>query len=68
MIRRLSSERGEWRCDWGYIANSEDGRYLDLSDPFANEEIWKQPEPPEPEQRSDRRHIHHLLELLRSRT
>jgi hypothetical protein len=67
-IRRLSRERGEWRCDWGYIANTEDGRYLDLSEPFANEEIWKEPEPPEPEPRSDRGHIHHLLELLRSRT
>jgi len=40
-IRRLSAERGDWRCDWQNITNFADGRVLDLSDPFVAEEVWR---------------------------
>jgi hypothetical protein len=71
-IRRLAAASGDWRCDWAYIANTTDNRYLDLSDPFTAEEVWKQPfqpdlEQPESGQRPINPHVRRLLEVLRSR-
>jgi len=71
-IRRLAAASGDWRCDWAYIANTTDNRYLDLSDPFTAEQVWKQPfqpdlEQPESGQRSINPRVRRLLEVLRSR-
>jgi len=63
-IRRLAAERGDWYCDWGYITNTTDGRTLDLSNPFATEEIWRDPVEQDADQRSGRIHLLSRLETL----
>jgi proteasome accessory factor A len=41
-IRRLAAERDQWGCHWEEIVNRRDGRWLDLTDPFAEQERWQQ--------------------------
>ncbi len=68
-IRRLTQEKGDWRCDWQCIANYDDGRTLDLSNPRIEEEIWKAA--PEPGvdvfQRHEQSRIQQLLDSMRRR-
>jgi hypothetical protein len=47
VIKRVAGDRqGEWCCTWQQIYSQRYGRLLNLSDPFANEELW-QDEPAE---------------------
>ena len=66
-IRRLAAERGAWRCDWQYIVNSADGRTLDLSNPFASEECWKECTELEADSRRDRSRFLSYVDILRRR-
>ena len=40
VVRRLASA-GKARCGWSHIVDFPEGRILDLSDPFAQEEAWR---------------------------
>lgn len=41
-VRRLAEGRGRYLCDWMRIWDQKEGRYLDLSDPFAEQAEWRQ--------------------------
>ena len=42
VIKRVAGDReGEWCCTWQRIYSQRHGRLLDLSDPFAKEELWQ---------------------------
>jgi Pup-ligase protein len=68
-IRRLANEKGDWRCDWQCIANYDDGRTLDLSNPRIEEEIWKASTDPESDifERREQSRIQQLLDSMRRR-
>jgi hypothetical protein len=41
VVRRLAGDlEGNWLCTWDQIFSRRHGRILDLSDPFAEAEIW----------------------------
>jgi hypothetical protein len=41
VVKRVAGDRqGEWCCTWQQIYSQRYGRVLDLSDPFAKEELW----------------------------
>jgi len=40
VIRRLAGT-DKAQCDWANVVNFDDGKALDLSDPFATEEVWE---------------------------
>jgi len=40
-IRRLASREGEFVCDWASIRSRKDDTFLDLSDPFEQDERWR---------------------------
>jgi hypothetical protein len=40
VIRRLAGT-DKAQCDWANVVNFDDGKALDLSDPFAREEVWE---------------------------
>ena len=65
VIRRLARERANWRCDWQYIINSADNRVLDLSNPFATEETWKESSETEADSPRDRSRFISYVEMLR---
>ena len=39
-IRRFHRNGSNYRCDWRGVWDFQEGRFLDLSDPFAAEEKW----------------------------
>jgi hypothetical protein len=46
VIKRLASVGGA-QCDWQSVFNIQDGQVLDLSNPFSQEESWRQLKPTE---------------------
>jgi len=41
-VARFYREGGNrYQCDWSGVRDSQQNRYLDLADPFASSEIWK---------------------------
>ena len=49
-VRRLASNRARYVCDWQGVWDGQEGRVLDLSDPFATEEQWRDDHEGEEEQ------------------
>ena len=41
-IRRFAAEREQWACHWEEVVHRRDGRWLDLTDPFAEQERWQE--------------------------
>lgn len=39
-IRRFASQRQEYCCGWSGVWDLKQNRFLDLSDPFTEEEVW----------------------------
>jgi hypothetical protein len=41
VVKRVAGDRdGDWKCDWRRISSRRYGRICDLSDPFAEAEMW----------------------------
>jgi len=40
-IRRLANQDDRYVCDWQRVWDTQENRMLDLGDPFASEEYWK---------------------------
>ena len=40
-VRRLAGKSDRYVCDWSRIVDRQEGRRLDLSDPFTTSEIWR---------------------------
>jgi hypothetical protein len=40
-VRRLAGQNGRAQCDWQFVWDKHLSRVLDLSDPFATEERWR---------------------------
>jgi hypothetical protein len=41
MIRRLAEQRSTYQCDWASVLDLRTNRIMDMSDPFATEERWR---------------------------
>jgi hypothetical protein len=41
-VRRFHRQRDRFNCDWMAVWDCQQDKYLDLSDPFATEEHWRQ--------------------------
>jgi len=66
-IRRLAAERGSWSCDWQYIVDPAQRRLLDLSNPFATEEAWRECTESDADTHRDRLRLFGYLDTLRRR-
>jgi hypothetical protein len=49
-VQRLAGNRTRYVCDWQGVWDEQEGRVLDLSDPFATEEQWRDDREGEEEQ------------------
>ncbi len=65
VVRRFAGHNGQYRCDWQSVWDQAQRRLLDLSDPFAAEEHWRELPPPE-ETPVDDDLLAHLLGLRES--
>jgi hypothetical protein len=48
VVKRVAKDwQGEWCCTWRHVRSQRYGRVLDLSDPFARQELWQDVPAPE---------------------